>query len=329
MRHANGGTAVGNAPREFVDGLSLVKAGEALVVVWAVNGNVFLAEFLEGIHEFEEIFFAAYLAEVLGREIGVHTGTVPVASDWLAVPLDVNLVFLGEAEEKEASDPDIVGGFLGALGEDLEFPLTFGDFGIDAFVIDACIEAEVEVKVGDFASHASDVFEADTAVVFTLGVWVTAFGETERYTVLHEEILLLESEPGIGIICDGSAGVGRVGSAIRKHHLTHDEDAVFAGAVGVEGNRLEDAVGVAAFCLLGGGAIEAPLGKLVESRELIEITKHALGAEVLHGVVTVEPDVIESVFGHNICFSNGLSGLPLVFVAAGQFKADFVPTLVE
>ena len=52
--------------------------------------------------------------------------------------------------------------------------------------------------------------------------------------------------------------------AVRKHDFTHDEDAVLAGAVWIEGYGLEHAVGVAAFSLLGGGTVEAPLRKLLE-----------------------------------------------------------------
>ncbi len=47
--------------------------------------------------------------------------------------------------EEVAGHPHLVGGALGAFAEDLEFPLALRHFGVDAFVVDAGVEAEVEV----------------------------------------------------------------------------------------------------------------------------------------------------------------------------------------
>ncbi len=52
-------------------------------------------------------------------------------------------------------DPHLVGGFLGAYAEDLEFPLAFGDLGVDALVVNAGIEAEVQVLINDFSGYAA------------------------------------------------------------------------------------------------------------------------------------------------------------------------------
>ncbi len=51
--------------------------------------------------------------------------------------------------QEVAGDPHLIGGGLGALAEDLEFPLALGHFGVDAFVVDAGREAEIEVLLDD------------------------------------------------------------------------------------------------------------------------------------------------------------------------------------
>ncbi len=68
--------------------------------------------------------------------------------------LDVDAVLLGEAQHQVAGHPHLVGGLLGALAEDLEFPLALRHLGVDAFVVDAGGEAEVEMLLDDLAGDA-------------------------------------------------------------------------------------------------------------------------------------------------------------------------------
>ena len=104
----------------------------------------------------------------------MHARAVPVALDRLGVVLDVVAVALRQAVEEVASDPKFVAGLLGALGEDLEFPLAASDFLVDAFEVDASLKAEVGVflnegsAVGVLAAHGT-VVEALRAGVATNG----------------------------------------------------------------------------------------------------------------------------------------------------------------
>ena len=196
MRHADGGSAVSNTPAEFVDGLGLVQPGEAHMIVGAVDSDVLLLVFVKGGHQFVEVFLATGFTQVGSGEVGVHAGAVPVrGTEWFAVVFHVNAVFLTDALEDVAGDPHLIGGPLGALAEDLEFPLALGHFSIDAFVIDSSVQTDVEVFLHNLAGDVPDVLIADPGVIRTLGSRVAVFGESEGSSFLVEEIFLFKAEP--------------------------------------------------------------------------------------------------------------------------------------
>jgi hypothetical protein len=136
----------------------------------------------------------------------VHAGSVPVALDGLAVQFHIHFVFLAETHHQIAGGPEVVGRFGGAFGEDLEFPLALGDFGVDAFVIDAGGETEFPVFFDDLAGDAAHVFVTDAAVVRTLGsAGIAVLREAERTSVLIEEVFLLKTDPQVRIVLDRGA----------------------------------------------------------------------------------------------------------------------------
>ncbi len=236
----------------------------------------------------------------------MHAGTVPIegllvgAQDRFAVILDIDLVFFAETLQQVTGDPDVVGGLLGALAEDLELPLALGDLGIDAFVVDAGIQAEIEVFLDDLAGDVTDIRVAHARVVGALGGGIATLGEPERTTVLEKEVFLLETEPGVRVVEDRGAGVGNVGSAVGVVDFAHDEHAVLARGIEIHGDGLQHAVGTAAGRLLGGTSVEAPEGKFFELRKAGEVLDLGLAAEAGNGLVAVEPDVFQFVFGHDL-----------------------------
>ena len=194
--------------------------------------------------------------------------------------------FSRQPQQQVAGHPHFVGGLLGALAEDLEFPLALRHFGVDAFVVDAGGEAEVEMLLDDLAGDRADVLIADAGVIRALRRRIAAVREAERTAVLVEEVFLLEAEPGAGIVEDGGALVGRVrGDAVRHHDFAHHQRAVGARAVRIDRDRLQHAIRAAAFRLHGrasrrnptAGAVRAS-GKL--SNSLICVLPRRFGVGV-------------------------------------------------
>ena len=283
------------------------------MVVRSVHGDVLVLVLVERGHERLEVLLAADFAHVLGREVGVHAGAVPVdvLAERLAVEVHIHAVLLAQADQEVAGHPDLVGRALGALAEHLEFPLALGHLGVDAFVVDAGVQAELEMRVDDLTGDAADVLVADAGVVLALrGREAAAGREAEGHAVLVEEVFLLEAEPGAGVVEDGGTGVRRMrGDAIGHHDLAHHQHAVLLGAVGVDRDRLEQAVGAAAFGLPRRAAVEAPVGQLLQLREAVVFLDLGLAAEVGDGVVPVQPDVFQFVFRHvsGVCCCSAMS----------------------
>jgi len=105
-------------------------------------------------------------------------------------------------------------------------------------VVDAGVEADVEMLLDDLARDVADILVADAGVIGALGRREAMVGEAERTPVLIEEIFLLEAEPGAFIVEDGGARIGRMrGDAIGHHDFAHHQGAVEAGAVGKDRDR--------------------------------------------------------------------------------------------
>ena len=227
-----------------MDRLSFVQTGKTQMVVWSVDSDVLGLVFIKGGHKSFEIRLSASLAEVLGGEVSVHAGTVPVGlAQRLAMEVDVHAVFFAETAEEVAGHPHFIGSAFGPFTEDLEFPLAFGHFGIDPLMVDAGIKTKVKMLFNNLTGNISHVAIADAAVVSTLTFFRKSFrGEAERLAVFVQEILLLETEPRVGIIENRGTGVGWMWCEIRKKYLAENNHAVDTGGIMELGNRFEHAV---------------------------------------------------------------------------------------
>src|SRR6266566_3841458 len=85
------GAAVRDAISEVADRSGLVLAGQAHVVVRAIDRDMIFAVVPERFHQLLEIFLAAHFAHVGGGEVGVHAGAVPVGvAERLAMEFDID-----------------------------------------------------------------------------------------------------------------------------------------------------------------------------------------------------------------------------------------------
>ncbi|MCY1237984.1 hypothetical protein D9M72_507020 [compost metagenome] len=95
---------------------------------------------------------------------------------------------------------------------------------------------------------------------------------------------------------------------IGHHDFAENEHAVLALRVRIDGNRLQHAVGAAAFGLHRRGTVEAPEGQLLKRRKSIEFLDQGLAAQVRGGLVTVEPDVFELELCHFVLSHDARNG---------------------
>ena len=279
-----------------------MQAGQAQVIVRSVNGDVLVLVFIKGRHELLEVLFAADFTHVLRREVRMHARAVPVhiLAERFAVEVDVHTVFFAKAQQEVAGHPDLVSGGLGTFAEDLEFPLALRHFRVDAFVVDAGVQAEVEMGVYDLTGDTTDIPVADAGIVFALrGREAAALREAQWSAVFVEKIFLLEPKPGARIIVDCRTTIARVrGLAIRHHDLAHDEDAILLGGIGEDGDGLEHAIGIMPFRLPGRTPVKAPHREFSEIRKGVKFFDLGFAAKVGDGLITVEPDIFQFVFCH-------------------------------
>src|SRR5580698_7007124 len=220
--------------------------------------------------------------------------------------LYVDFVLLAKPRHQIACGPQVIGGLVRTLAEDLVFPLSLCHFGVDAFVVDAGVETKIEMLLDNGASDRAHIFVANAAIVGALRSGVALFREAERTAILIEEVLLLKTEPKIRIIGGSGAHVGRVWRAVGEHDFTKDDEGVFASGIGIERNRLENAIGLVARSLHGGAAVKSPQRQIGQSGRLVEFLDVSFAAEFRDGLLTIEPDVFKFVLWHSSPSSSGI-----------------------
>src|SRR6202049_3818022 len=165
-RHPDRSPTIRETIAELVNGLRLVQTCQTQMVIRAIHRDVLGDVVGERLPDGFKVLLATYFAEVLIREVAVHARSIPVTLDGFAMQHNIHFVFLTKTHHQIASGPGVISGFGGAFGEDLEFPLTFSDFSVDAFMIDTSGKTEFPVFFDNLTGHAAHVFVANTAVVW-------------------------------------------------------------------------------------------------------------------------------------------------------------------
>ena len=128
---------------------------------------------------------AVLFAHLLGGEVAVGAGAVPVADHGLGVERDVDAKVFGDAVQDVARHPQIVAHLDALARAHLELPLGRHDFGVGAADLDAGVERGAVVGLDDVA--AEDFVGADAAVVGTLRSGEAVLGPAERVQVLKRK----------------------------------------------------------------------------------------------------------------------------------------------
>ena len=86
--------------------------------------------------------------------------------------------------------------------------------------------------------------------------------------------------------------------AVGVHDLAHDDRAIFLGAIGIDCDRLQNAIRTVAFGLLGRTSVKTPHWNLFQGRKSAEVLDEGFAADVGHRLIAVEPDVFQFVLSH-------------------------------
>ncbi len=300
-RDSDRSTTVRNAVAELVDRLGFVQTGQTLIVVGTVNVDVFLDPRLESLTDRFVHVLAAAGPQGRVAEVRVHAAAVPVTLDRLGLVIDRQAVILGGAVQQVTGDPDLVAGFLGTLGKDLELPLTHHHFGVDAFDVQAGLQAQFQVFFDDFTSDSTTA--TDAAVVRALRAGITFGGEAQRLVRFRipQRVFLFETEPEIVVVVvDRAAAVGAVrGSVGVQDFAHHQETGADAARIGNDVNGFEQQVRRATIGLFGAASVEAPNLRVFQLATEI-VFDLGLAAKRLGRLIAIQPDVFQLALGHKI-----------------------------
>jgi len=159
-------------------------AGEAQVIIRSISSNVLITIFIELGHEAFEVILASSTSHMRRGEICMHTGTIPVTGKWFAVPINVNTIGFTDTQKDVTGNVHLVGRVLGTLAKNLKLPLSLGDLGIDAFMVNSGSKADVKVLFNNRASNVANILETNTGVIFTLWVRETSFRPSQGTPIL-------------------------------------------------------------------------------------------------------------------------------------------------
>lgn len=152
QRNADRGSTISNTVSEGVNIAGLVLASQAVFVTGTVLGDVLRMALGQALDGGFDGCHAAVATHAFGGVVGVGTGAVPVSLDGLGGKGGYDAEFLTKTVEQPASNHDLVTGFQGTSGANLEFPLTRHDLSVDTRDDQTGLDAGIHVGLGERAT---------------------------------------------------------------------------------------------------------------------------------------------------------------------------------
>jgi len=190
-------STVGNTEGEIVNASSLELSSQTQLVALSVNGNVFLVLGTQLVNSLSDDFNSTSLTHSFGRNVGVHTSTVPVTlNDGLGVESAVNLELFTNTLEDVTTHEKLITGINSDAWSNLVFLLSGHDLTVSSRDFNTSIETGTVGGIGDGTSEA--VLGTGRAVVWSLRtVGNSILGPAERSALIEVEEgeFLLKTEP--------------------------------------------------------------------------------------------------------------------------------------
>lgn len=195
--NTNTSSTVGNSERELVNAGSLVLSSQTKLIALSVNGNVLLVLGTQLVNSLLNNLKSTGLTHSFGRNVGVHTGTVPVSlNNGLGVESAVDLELFAHTLKDVTTHVKLITGINSNTWSNLVFLLSGHDLTVGSANFKSGVEAAAVVGIGDGTSEA--VLGTGGAVVGSLGAsGDTALGPAEGSALVEVEEgeFLLKTEP--------------------------------------------------------------------------------------------------------------------------------------
>ena len=177
----------------------LVTARETHIIVLTVHSNVLLVALAEALNGSLDGLHTTLFAHRQRREVGVAASAVPLTRHSLRVHRHIHTPFLSDTVEQVAGHREVVTHLNALARTDLELPLRWHHFSVDARVVDTGVKACTVVSLDNITTH--DTARADTTVVRTLRSGETALGPAIRTAIsAHKRVLLLNTKPAMLVL---------------------------------------------------------------------------------------------------------------------------------
>eukprot|EP00756_Hemistasia_phaeocysticola_P037959 Hpha_TRINITY_DN16731_c1_g2::TRINITY_DN16731_c1_g2_i2::g.78056::m.78056 len=295
-----------DAPRELAQLRRLVRPSHALVVVTAVELDVLQEGLPEVFARLLDRRDTARNAHLLGAEVVVAARSVPVTLHRLRVVVDLDTVLLTDLLEHPTGHHHVVALVDAQARANLELPLRGRHLGVHARDLQAHPQARLVVLHHDITPHH---LVAVTAVVVPLRLRETAGRPAQRLSVLVQEVLLLQTEPGLvgsvllEVLHGNVTAVRRVRLHSRRERLAQHRLRVLKERVREHPHGLDQHLARVSLRLTSRRTVVVPhlhrLGRGLLDGQVGH--SHVLGAQVSVRVGAAEEDVLRDPWARHFC----------------------------